>query len=241
MLIHTSTLSFWHRHLHTKTHTDTVAVGYSSQLWQSSSLLFLHLVSLSSSTACVCIAGVCMCVCGCVVSARHCAKDATSGSWVSQILPSFPFSFASVYFLISLLWFVVPPSWHRFLTISCSFSLSISLYVYELTLVLSLPRLLPWTVLRHLILPSLSLSVWLSVWVSVCLSIYLSEQPTSHWFVLIFYIRIQAHWSPVFQPIISSLPLLCHPFIPTHLALKSEKLFACKMRVELCSEWTERN
>lgn len=80
-LILTNTYMQTHTHRHS-------AVGYTSQLWQSSPLLFLLLVSLSSSTACVCIAG-CVRVCVCVESARRRVKDATSSSRVSQLLPSF--------------------------------------------------------------------------------------------------------------------------------------------------------
>lgn len=71
--------------IHIHTHPHTVALGYTSQLWQSSPLLFLLLVSLSGSAACASIAGVgaCICVCG---SARRCVKDGTSSTRVSLLL-----------------------------------------------------------------------------------------------------------------------------------------------------------
>lgn len=145
---------------------DTVAVGYSSQLWQSSSLLFLLLVSLSGSTACVCIAGVCMC--GCVVSASHCTKDATSGSQVSQILSSLPFPSASVSFsLICSLSIVTSLSFH--LLFFLPVCLSVCLWAHSgCCLSPSASFLLCVTPSRLAFSLSLSLSL-----LTVCLSTYL--------------------------------------------------------------------
>lgn len=80
---------------HTYTHprTGTIALGYTSRLWQSSSLLFLLLVGLSGSTACASITGW---VNVCVESGRQCVKDATGCTRVSRLLPSsLSFSFCS--------------------------------------------------------------------------------------------------------------------------------------------------